>query len=84
MESTPPAARMWGLNNFNTTFPTIFTPRQEPGPASDLPSVSSDINLNLFQHFILVLKLPVLTPPPVITNGATETIMEDIYTMCQE
>ena len=68
MESTPPAGRKWVLKKFNITFQTLSTPHQDPGPASDPPAASLDINLNLFQHFLSDLKLPGLSPPPIITN----------------
>ena len=84
MDSTPPAACMWGLNKFNMTFPTLCSSHQEPGPDLDPPSASSDIYLNLFQHFLSTLKLPGLSPFPAIAGGSTEPIMEDIYSMCWE
>ena len=37
MDSTPPAARTWGINKFNINFTTICSSHQEPGPASALP-----------------------------------------------
>ena len=52
MESTPPAARTWGLNKFNITFPTLCSSHHETGPASASPVSLSDINLKLFQHFL--------------------------------
>ena len=84
MGSTPPSDFTWVLNKFNITFPTLCTPDQDPGPDSAQPAVSPDINLNLFQHFLSALKLPGISPPPAITNGPIEPIMEDIYAMFQE
>ena len=78
MDSTPPTALTWGINKFNITFQTLCSSHQEPGPASDPPAASSDINLNLFQHFLSTLNLPGLSPSPAIASGSTEPIMEDI------
>ena len=69
MKSTPPSACKLWLNKLNITFPTVFTPHQEPVPASDPPVASRDNNLNLFQHFLSSLKLPGLSHLPAITNG---------------
>ena len=52
MESTPNAARMWGLHKVNIIFPTLYSPHQEPGTAPAPHVASSDINLNLYQHFL--------------------------------
>ena len=84
MELTTPADRTWGLNKFNTTFPTLCSSHQEPGPASDPPAASPDINLKLFQHFLSNLKLPGLSPSPAIASGSTQPILEDIYSLCWE
>ena len=84
VEPSPPAASKGGLNKFNTTLPTLCTPRQEPGPASARPAAFPDINLNLFQHFLSALKLPGISPPPTVTNSPIEPIIEDIYDMCRE
>ena len=62
----------------------MCTPHQEQGTASAPPAASTDINLNLFQHFLSSLKLPDIFPPPEIAKGPTEYIMEDIYAMCRE
>ena len=64
MEATSPAARTWGFNKFNTTFPNLFTLHQYPAPAA--ATDSPDININLFQHFLSALKLPGLSPSPDI------------------
>ena len=74
MESNPPTALTWGLKKFNTNFPNLFTPHQQPYLAAD--TSSPNINLKLFQHFLSVLKLPGLSPAPAITTGPTEPIVE--------
>ena len=48
MEATPPSAHIWGLKKCNTTFPNIYTPRQDPAPASAPTAFLTDINLNIF------------------------------------
>ena len=83
--STPPAARTWFLNKFNTTFTNIFTPHYEPDPASDPAASSPYINLNILKHFLSDIKLPGLSPPSAIANSPTEPIIEDTYTIfCEE
>ena len=52
IDSTPSASHTWGLNKFNINFPTLFSPHKEPGPTSDPPAASPDININLFQRFL--------------------------------
>ena len=84
MESTPPAARMWGRNKFNIIFPTLCSSHHDLGPDSAPPAASSYIYLNLFQHFLSTFKLPGLSPSTAISRGSTEPIMEDIYSIFQE
>ena len=71
MEATPTEACKWGLKAFNTTFPTLYTQYQEPGPDQPPPAASPDINLNLFQHFISDPNLQGIPPPPSIDNVPT-------------
>ena len=52
IDSTPSASHTWGLNKFNINFPTLFSPHKEPGPTSDPPAASPDININSFQRFL--------------------------------
>ena len=81
MEYTPLAASKQGLNKFNTTFPNLCTPRQEPYPSSAPSAAFPDINIHLFQNFLSSLKLPGISPPPTRANGLTEPITEEIYAM---
>ena len=82
VESTPPSARMCVLKELNTTFPNLFTPHQKPDPAAD--TALPNININLFRKFLLALKLPGISPEPVIATGPTEPITEELFVMCRE
>ena len=72
-EANPPSEHMWVLKKLNTTYPNLFTQHQETAPSS--ATASPDINRNLFHKFLLDLKLPGISPAPVITTGPTEPII---------